>query len=71
MSRPMLAGWRLCALLMCVSGGLGIRAQAPADPVPDSVYVGTPHDVVAKMLEVAQVVKQDVGDDLGCGEGRS
>jgi len=38
--------------------------------MPDSVYVATPHDVVAKMLEVAGVTKDDVVYDPGCGDGR-
>lgn len=37
---------------------------------PDVVYVPTPHDVVAKMLELAKVAKEDVVYDLGCGDGR-
>ena len=37
---------------------------------PDSVYVPTPDDVVAKMLEVAGVTKDDVVYDPGCGDGR-
>src|SRR5262245_13436924 len=37
---------------------------------PDVVYVPTPHDVVAKMLELAKVTKNDVVYDLGCGDGR-
>ncbi len=36
----------------------------------DVVYVATPHDVVAKMLDVAKVTKDDVVFDLGCGDGR-
>jgi len=36
----------------------------------DVVYVSTPHDVVAKMLEMAGVTKEDVVYDLGCGDGR-
>jgi precorrin-6B methylase 2 len=36
----------------------------------DVVYVPTPYDVVAKMLEVAGVGKNDVLYDLGCGDGR-
>ncbi len=48
---------------------------APAtveDPprVPDIEYVPTPPNVVAKMLEVAEVKKTDVVYDLGCGDGR-
>jgi len=37
---------------------------------PDVVYVPTPHDVVLKMLAIAQVEKKDVLYDLGCGDGR-
>lgn len=37
---------------------------------PDVVYVGSPNDIVAKMLEMAQVKKDDLLYDLGCGDGR-
>jgi precorrin-6B methylase 2 len=37
---------------------------------PDVVFVPTPHEVVAKMLELAQVKKTDLLYDLGCGDGR-
>ncbi len=37
---------------------------------PDITYVPTPNDVVAKMLELANVKKGDVVYDLGCGDGR-
>ena len=36
----------------------------------DVVYVPTPQDVVDKMLELAQVKKDDLVYDLGCGDGR-
>jgi len=36
----------------------------------DAIFVSTPQDVVAKMLEVAEVKKDDVVYDLGCGDGR-
>jgi SAM-dependent methyltransferase len=48
-------------------------AEPPAvasTPVPDVVYVATPHDVVAKMLDTAGLTKDDVIYDLGCGDGR-
>jgi predicted RNA methylase len=45
-------------------------AAAEAERTPDVVYVPTPHDVVAKMLETAKVKKGDVVYDLGCGDGR-
>ncbi len=34
------------------------------------IYVPTPHEVVAKMLAMAKVTKDDVVFDLGCGDGR-
>lgn len=37
---------------------------------PDVVYVPTPDTVVAKMLELAKVSKDDVVYDLGSGDGR-
>ncbi len=36
----------------------------------DVIYLPTPHDVVDKMLELAQVKKDDLLYDLGCGDGR-
>ena len=37
---------------------------------PDVIFVPTPHKVVDVMLELAQVKKDDVLYDLGCGDGR-
>ena len=37
---------------------------------PDCVYVGTPNDVVDKMLEMASIKKTDLVYDPGCGDGR-
>jgi SAM-dependent methyltransferase len=37
---------------------------------PDVVYVGTPDDMVLKMLDLAEMKKEDVLYDLGCGDGR-
>jgi len=37
---------------------------------PDVVYVPTPQHVVDKMLELAEVKKDDLLYDLGCGDGR-
>jgi precorrin-6B methylase 2/LEA14-like dessication related protein len=36
----------------------------------DVIFVPTPHDVVDKMLEMAQVKEEDLVYDLGCGDGR-
>lgn len=46
---------------------------APADdeaPALDIEFVPTPTNVVTKMLEVAEITKDDVVYDLGCGDGR-
>ena len=37
---------------------------------PDVIYVATPQEVVDKMLELAEVKKDDLVYDLGCGDGR-
>jgi ribosomal protein L11 methylase PrmA len=37
---------------------------------PDVVYVGTPYDIVSKMLKMARIKKSDLVYDLGCGDGR-
>jgi SAM-dependent methyltransferase len=41
-----------------------------AERTPDVVYVGTPYDVIDKMLEAASIEEGDVVYDLGCGDGR-
>jgi SAM-dependent methyltransferase len=46
------------------------RSFPESERSPDVVYVGTPYDIVSKMLELAQVKKNDVVYDLGCGDGR-
>jgi precorrin-6B methylase 2 len=43
--------------------------QAPARK-PDVVYIPTRQEVVEAMLKVANVTKDDVVYDLGCGDGR-
>ncbi len=37
---------------------------------PDILFVPTPQNVVDKMLELAEIKKDDVVYDLGCGDGR-
>jgi tRNA A58 N-methylase Trm61 len=48
----------------------GTGLQEDKSHTPDVVYVGTPYDVVSKMLKLADVKKEDVVYDLGCGDGR-
>jgi SAM-dependent methyltransferase len=64
-------------ILAFVSCGMALDDEDPdwpeaeeSVPVADVVYVATPHDVVAKMLDFAQISKEDLVYDLGCGDGR-
>jgi hypothetical protein len=52
--------------------GLKRNAKPVRTPArrPDVIFVPTPPEVVAKMLELAQVKKDDLLYDLGCGDGR-
>ena len=66
----------LAAVLTAVLAGRA-AAESPQSPAgakpaktPDVVYVPTPNDVVARMLQMAAVTKDDVVYDLGCGDGR-
>jgi ribosomal protein L11 methylase PrmA len=49
-----------------------VSKDEPKEPLrgPDVVYVGTPYDVVSRMLQMANVEKGDLVYDLGCGDGR-
>jgi len=63
----------MAVLALLMSAGLEggeLRALPERMRSPDVVYVGTPYDVVSKMLELAQVKKKDLVYDLGCGDGR-
>ena len=45
-------------------------ARQPAQEESLAPYVPTPYDVVNRMLELAEVTRDDVVYDLGCGDGR-
>jgi len=64
--------WLLAALLLVQSPaqGAGADEQAKQTKRPDVIYVPTPQEVVDKMLELANVKKDDLVYDLGCGDGR-
>ena len=44
--------------------------RSAAAPIPDILFIPTPHDVVDRMLELARVTRGDLVYDLGCGDGR-
>ena len=49
----------------------GMRSPPPVDEnLTGGAFAATPQEVVDKMLELAQVTKDDVVYDLGCGDGR-
>ncbi len=65
--RSALAG---AASLIAATSALAQQAQPLQAPNPDWLYVPTPDDVVDKMLELANVTKDDIVIDLGSGDGR-
>ncbi len=64
----------LSLLLLLPAGNSALHAAdaqaGEPDKTPDCVYVGTPYDVIDKMLDVADIKQDDVVYDLGCGDGR-
>jgi SAM-dependent methyltransferase len=64
----------LTALVLAIVLPAPTAGQAPSAKRPDAQqlapYVPTPQEVVDRMLELAQVTKDDVVYDLGCGDGR-
>jgi len=48
----------------------GREPRPPQERVADAIFVPTPQDVVEKMLEAANVGKDDLLYDLGSGDGR-
>ncbi len=67
--RPFFCLWMICNTLWM---GDAMRAQQPptTEEEESAIFVPTPADVVAKMLEVAELKKDDLLYDLGCGDGR-
>lgn len=54
---------------LALAPGLILPASA-RQPLPKVPYVATPQDIVDRMLSMAQVGRQDMVYDLGCGDGR-
>lgn len=68
---------RIPAVLIATFVATAPSAWAQAAPTqeaptrrPDVIFVPTPEEVVEAMLQVANVTKNDVIYDLGCGDGR-
>ena len=57
-------------LVASVPGASVVLAQEAPTRRPDVIYVPTPEAVVEAMLQVANVGKNDIVYDLGCGDGR-
>lgn len=59
-------------LAFCLAPTVRLDGQPPETEhrVADVVYVATPHDVVSRMLLLAEVAETDLVYDLGCGDGR-
>lgn len=70
MSRLICLSWLIPFALPAALLGSAAAQNTTEARTPDVVYVGSPHDIVAKMLEVAQVKKGDILYDPGCGDGR-
>jgi SAM-dependent methyltransferase len=69
------ARWTAACLLLSVAQSAAQTPTLPAPPNttprrPDVIYVPTNPEVVAAMLKLARVTKDDVVYDLGCGDGR-
>ena len=58
------------ALGLIITPRLIVRAIRVAAPQKLAPYVQTPQDLVDRMLQMAQVGRDDVVYDLGCGDGR-
>ena len=52
----------VAAALLLIAGSAPLQNLAP--------FIPTPEDVVARMLTLAEVTREDVVFDLGCGDGR-
>ena len=60
----------LCALLTSILPGSAAWSGSAHRPQSLAPYVPSPPEVVTRMLTLADVTKDDVVYDLGCGDGR-
>ena len=60
----------VATLIACLCTAAVVSQQHAPKRTPDVIFVPTPQEVVDVMLQMAQVDKNDVVYDLGCGDGR-
>jgi len=60
----------LCCVLVARAVTREPQRKEDTERKPDVIFVPTPPEVVAKMLELAEPKKTDLLYDLGCGDGR-
>ena len=65
-----MTAFRLSVFVALAFAAFTACAQTAAPRAPDVHYDPTPPNVVAQMLELAQVRSGDLVYDLGCGDGR-
>jgi SAM-dependent methyltransferase len=70
MDRRLMLAAVAAVLALIVGPWLLLWARQSADPQKLAPYVQTPQDVVERMLQLAEVGRNDVVYDLGCGDGR-
>ncbi len=63
------AVWTVALAVALTGMAWGEEVAKPAR-TPDVVFVPTPHEAVEIMLRLADVKKDDIVYDLGCGDGR-
>ena len=68
--RPLLALTLVLAVLLFVVSTMAQQPLKPLEEKPEVPYVPTHEKVVAEMLKVANVGKDDILYDLGSGDGR-
>jgi len=65
----MRTGIKILVTSLVTAAAIFAQSTAPAR-TPDVPFVPTSHELVVEMLKLANVTKNDVVYDLGCGDGR-